>query len=208
MYVWTSRVLRYWCFAFAGIEKHWFSCSHFQVLHYEFTAVLVLQKYYPANGGQELFPAMFKLDSKRRAGFTGLTADPVALTLSYADSRVPCCLAEGNKLATYTISGLAEVQKKHNDTEKVVAYFYLDTSGMVSLTHAEVKRVFNETEMVKKKVVDEEAGRSLAFVSCIYWLEKVSCEASTVRIHMAWVCYRMVKVETRQGIVCPLRLSD
>lgn len=111
---------------------------------------------------------MFKLDSKRRAGFTGLTADPVALTLSYADSRVPCCLAEGNKLATYTISGLAEVQKKHNDTEKVVAYFYLDMSGMVSLTHAEVKRVFNETEMVKKKVVDEEAGGSLSFVSCIY----------------------------------------
>lgn len=135
----------------------------------------MLQKYYPTNGGQELFASLFKLDSKRRAGFAGLTADPFELTLSYSGSRVPCCLADGNNLATYTISGLADIQKKHNDTEKVVAHFHLDASGLVSLTHAEVKRKFNETQMIKKTVVDEEAGGVLQALSKI--LMMIVCSA-------------------------------
>ena len=151
------------------------------------TELRAVQQYYPANGGQELFPRLFKLDSKRRAGFSGLTADPFHLNVVYSGPEPPCGLGEGGALATYTVSGLAALQKQYNDTERVIAHFELDASGLVALTHAEVKRVFNETEMVTKRVVDEEAGapRGRACTVAQRGMRKLMCcvpAASRMRI--------------------------
>ena len=119
-----------------------------------------------------MFPAMARLDWRRRASLAGLTADPFHLTLAYTGDPVPCCLPAGGKYATYTVTGLADVLQKHNDTEDVLARFHLDASGMVKVASVEALRVFNETETVSKQVVDEEAGvplmTSISVVCCAF----------------------------------------
>lgn len=109
-------------------------------------------------GGKEVFPPMARLDWRRRASFAGLSADPFHLTLSYTGSPTPCCLPEGGKYVTYTVTGLKDVLAQHDDTQDVLARFHLDGNGMVKITHVEALRVFNETETTSKQVVDEEAG--------------------------------------------------
>jgi hypothetical protein len=121
-------------------------------------ALTAVQAYFPENGGKVVFPEMSRLDWKRRANLVGLTADPFHLTLSFPGPRVPCSLAEGGKLATYSVSGLSEVLKNYNDTEDVVVRFHLDQDGLVRILNVDVSRVYNETEMVSRVVPDLEAG--------------------------------------------------
>jgi hypothetical protein len=101
-------------------------------------------------------PYMRKLDSKRKVALTNLTADPLAVTLSLAGPRKPCCLTT-DKLLTYTLTGLNDAMVRYNQTGKTLLHFEMTASGLVELVKAEALIEFEETVMVEKMVPDPDA---------------------------------------------------
>lgn len=117
----------------------------------------LLQDFFPENGGQVLIPYMRKLDSKRKVTFTGLTADPFLISLSFSGDLKPCCLST-DKIVTYTVAGLNTAVERYNETGKVVLHFALDSNGVLKMTNAESVIQVEETIKVDKLVPDPDAG--------------------------------------------------
>lgn len=116
-----------------------------------------MQDFFPENGGQVLIPYMRKMDSKRKVTFTGLTADPFYVTLSFTGDRKPCCLTT-DKIVTYTVSGLNTAMERYSETGKAVLHFTLDSNGVLKMTNAESTVQVEETIEVDKLVPDPDAG--------------------------------------------------
>lgn len=102
-------------------------------------------------------PYMKKMDSKRKVTFTGLTADPFHVSLSFAGDSKPCCLLT-DKMVTYTVAGLDSAMERYNETGKVVLHFTLDSNGLLKMSNAEAVIQVEETIMVDKLVPDPDAG--------------------------------------------------
>ena len=124
-----------------------------------------LQDFFPENGGQVLMPYMRKMDSKRKVTFSGLTADPFRVTLSFTGDSKPCCLLR-DEIVTYTVAGLDSVMERYNETGKVVLHFTLDSNGLLKMSNAEAVVQVEETIQVDKFVPDPDAGALLQPMCC------------------------------------------
>lgn len=105
------------------------------------------------------------MDSKRKVTFTGLTADPFQVSLSFSGDSKPCCLLT-DKIVTYTVAGLNSAMERYNETGKVVLHFTLDSNGLLKMSNAEAVIQVEETIQVDKLVPDPDAGMSLVLCAC------------------------------------------